>query len=371
MERMPSSPLFRVGDRAAAVAQIRGMLVDQHLLAPGPDDVFDTDVERAVQAFQQARGLSVDGIVGPETWRSLLDSSRKLGSRLLVWSVSHPLSGDDVRELQSRLMELGFDVGRADGTFTERTERALATFQREMGLTSDGQCGPQTLRELQLLAGSVRGGNPHELREAEALKRRGPTLAGRTVVIDPGQGGEEPGEVGPDGSCERDILWDIASRLEGRLQAAGASPVLTRGAHNNPSQEERASLANRTNAEVCLSMHCESGAGEGVASYYFGAAHPSAVGQRLADLCQREIVARTDLLDGRTHPKTWDFLRLTRMPAVRIFIGHLSHAGDGHKLSQAAFRDTIAEALLVAVQRLVLPADLDPPTGQMRIPVLR
>ena len=68
------------------------------------------------------------------------------------------------------------------------------------------------------------------------------------------------------------------------------------------------------------------------------------------------------------HEKTWDVLRLTRMPAVRLELGHLSHPGDAARLADPAFRDTVAEALLVAVQRLYLPADLDPPTGVMKLP---
>ncbi len=82
------------------------------------------------------------------------------------------------------------------------------------------------------------------------------------------------------------------------------------------------------------------------------------------------MVARTDLLDARVHAKTWELLRLTVMPAVRLELGYLSHPGDAARLSDPAFRDTVAEALLVAVQRLYLPDDLDPPTGAWRIPDL-
>ena len=82
---------------------------------------------------------------------------------------------------------------------------------------------------------------------------------------------------------------------------------------------------------------------------------------------QREIVARTDLLDCKVHAKTWELLRLTRMPAVRLELGHLTSARDAARLAEPSFRDTVAEALLVAVQRLYLPADLDPPTGVLRL----
>jgi N-acetylmuramoyl-L-alanine amidase len=56
------------------------------------------------------------------------------------------------------------------------------------------------------------------------------------------------------------------------------------------------------------------------------------------------------------------------MPAVRLELGHLTHPGDAACLADPAFRDTVAEGLLVAVQRLFLPPDLDPPTGVMRLP---
>jgi hypothetical protein len=73
-----------------------------------------------------------------------------------------------------------------------------------------------------------------------------------------------------------------------------------------------------------------------VASYYFGSeAHGtrSSTGEKFAGLVQREIVARTDLLDLRPHAKTWDFLRKTRMPAVRLDLGYLTNAGDAARLA--------------------------------------
>jgi N-acetylmuramoyl-L-alanine amidase len=119
-------------------------------------------------------------------------------------------------------------------------------------------------------------------------------------------------------------------------------------------------------------MHCDRAASpepNGVASYHFGtgAGTTSTVGEHLAGLVQREIVARTDLLDCKVHAKTWELLRLTRMPAVRLELGHLTSPRDAARLAEPSFRDTVAEALLVAVQRLYLPADLDPPTGVLRL----
>ena len=72
--------------------------------------------------------------------------------------------------------------------------------------------------------------------------------------------------------------------------------------------------------------------------------------------------------DCHIHGKTWALLRMTRMPAVRIEIGYLTSPHDRALLCNPQFRDTVAEGLLVAVQRLYLPIADDPPTGVLRMP---
>ena len=365
-------PLFRRGDTGPAVAEVRAALVALGLLAATTEE-FDDATDRAVRAFQQRRGVSVDGIVGPETWAALQAARLSLGDRLLSLS-GRLFVGDDVAMLQERLLELGFDSGRVDGVFGPRTERALKGLQREYGLVSDGVCGPSTLRALKQLGRLVTGGRPHALRESEVLHRSGAALAGKTIVIDPGHGGDDRG-AGGHGLDEADVALDLAARLEGRLTAVGIRALLTRLADSNPTEAERAGFANGAGADLVLSLHVDraaSSAAQGVASYHFGAGTgvTSTVGEQLASLVQREVVARTDLVDCRVHAKTWELLRLTRMPAVRLELGHVSHPGDAARLADAAFRDTVAEALLVAVQRLYLPPDLDPPTGVLRLPDL-
>lgn len=341
----------------------------------GADDGerFDAGLDARVRAFQQERGLVVDGVVGQETWAALQAAGRRLGDRPLSYAVSRPHSGDDVAELQRRLTGMGFDVGREDGVFGSRTERALQAFQRERGLSGDGICGALTLGELARLRNSVRGGNAHELREAERLRRSGPSLVGRTVVVDAGHGGDDAGFTAS-GLRERDVVADIVARLEGRLQVSGVTPVLTHGPLSGASDVQRAAVANASQADLLISLHTDGSTSpgpHGVATYYYGTGRdsPSVVGARLAELVQKEVVARTVLLDCRTHPKTWQLLRLTRMPAVRLEVGCLSNEGDARLLRSGDFRDTVAEAILVAVQRLFLPVELDAPTGALRMPV--
>lgn len=64
------------------------------------------------------------------------------------WIMKQGDQGDDVAELQSRLKFLGFYGANVDGVFGGSTYRAVVGFQREFGMTPDGQVGPQTKLKL-------------------------------------------------------------------------------------------------------------------------------------------------------------------------------------------------------------------------------
>ena len=364
--------VLRRGDAGPDVAEIRSILAGMDLLPPvaGTEryNTFDVAVEQAVRAFQQRRGLITDGVVGPATYQALKGASYHLGSRPLQYLLSAPVHGDDVFTLQERLTELGFDAGRPDGYFGPQTERALRTFQRDMRLTSDGICGPATIRELHRLSSPrARGGRPVFLREQEQVRQAGPRLRGKRIVIDPGHGGEDLGVVAG-GLREADIAWDLARRLEGRMQATGMEALISRGPNHSPTDFERARFANDAGADLFLSLHSDgnpSPRAQGVASFHFGTGNgtTSTVGELLAGFIQREVAARTGLRDCRTHYKTWEIFTRTRCPAVRVEIGYLTNPDDARRLGDPAFRDVVAEGILIAVKRLYLLGEGDQPTG--------
>lgn len=361
--------VLRRGDGGPAVAEVRATLAALGLLPPvnGVGAVFDAAMEHAVSTFQQQRGLITDGEVGPDTYRALRDATYQLGARPLAYLVSSPVTGDDVLALQEKLLELGYDAGRPNGVFGPQTEHALRSFQRDMGLTVDGICGAETVAGLRRLSPRTRGGRPVLLREQERVRRAGPRLRGKRIVIDPGHGGPDAG-VSIAGVREVDLVWDLARRLEGRMVATGMDALLSRGPDQCPTEADRAHFANEAGADLFLSLHSDanrSPLAQGVASFHFGTATgtTSTVGEALAGFIQRELVVRTGLQDCRAHPKTWDTLRLTRCPAVRIEIGYLTNPDDRRRLADPAFRDVVAEGILVSVKRLYLLGENDQPTG--------
>ena len=255
----------RLGYRGPVVRHLRDSLTAAGTLQPaatngavnGTAEVFDDELDAAVRSFQQERGLLVDGIVGPWTYAALDAAKWQLGDRLLRHSPGHLVRGDDVTELQERLLGLGFHPGRIDGLFGPDTEAAVRGFQRGVGLDADGEVGPATLRAFTDLRRSVAGGSSLSLREREHVRRSGHSLGGRTIVLDPGHGGDDPGAVAH-GIVEAEIVHDLAGRIEGRLSAHGANVVYTRTRFTSAGDDEaRANFANDCGADIVLSLHCD------------------------------------------------------------------------------------------------------------------
>ncbi|MBW6469351.1 MAG: peptidoglycan-binding protein [Coriobacteriia bacterium] len=140
------------GGRGAAVEDVQRRLLQLgYDLGPtGVDGVFFGHTRDAVIAFQREHELSEDGIVGPETWSTLVDSTFTLGDRMLYLRLPY-FHGHDVRALQEALNSLGFSCGDADGIFGSYTERAVREFQRNSGQPGDGIVGPETVRSIQHL----------------------------------------------------------------------------------------------------------------------------------------------------------------------------------------------------------------------------
>lgn len=379
------SELLRVGDSSPRVAEVRLTLARLGLLSgfgetvnsaknqtfKGSDTLFDESLAHALRGFQQARGIIASGEIDETTLRVLREASYHLGARVLQYQPGNELVGDDVVQLQSQLQELGFYTDRVDGHFGPRTHEALMNYQLNYGLNHDGICGPNTIRALGRLGRRIKGGSPQVLRERERVREAGPKLAGKRVVIDPSLGGSEKGQVvqGPYGQItEEEIVWDLATRVEGRMVAAGMETIISRPRQDNLTHKDRAEIANAFGADLMLCIQCDqyhNDKANGVATFYFGSEQGSSsvTGELLSGFIQREIVARTGLNNCGSHGRTWDLLRMTQMPTIEVVMGYLTNPGDVAILTDPKYRDAIAEAIVVAVKRLYLLDDDNQPTG--------
>ena len=141
-----AEPVLQKGSTDPAVRDLQEALkaLGQN---PGPiDGVFGAQTEAAVRAFQQAKGMTVDGVVGTITWRNI-DEADQSEPELRNGSAGLP-----VRRLQSRMSAFqsqpdgGFPyvTGGVDGRFGPKTEAAVKVLQQAYGITVDGVVGHQT-----------------------------------------------------------------------------------------------------------------------------------------------------------------------------------------------------------------------------------
>ena len=80
-------------------------------------------------------------------------------------------------------------------------------------------------------------------------------LGVKTIIIDAGHGGEDPGAIGAQGTKEKDITLDITRTLKGRLEERGYRVLLTRGSDKYIPLKARTVVANESGADLFLSIH--------------------------------------------------------------------------------------------------------------------
>ncbi len=139
-----SQPVLRQGARGSAVTTLQQRLKAAGFNPGTIDGQFGPKTLAAVKAFQRAKGLVQDGIVGPKTWAKL-NAPPPGGSGPVLRQGAR---GTPVTQLQKRLNQLGFNVGTADGVFGPKTLAAVKAFQKSRGLAQDGVVGPKTWTKL-------------------------------------------------------------------------------------------------------------------------------------------------------------------------------------------------------------------------------
>lgn len=129
-------PLVRAGDSGLNVSTIQRLLVHRGYSVI-PDGVLGDDTDSAIRSFQERSGLSVDGIVGQDTWRQLVVTLRR-GER----------GSSGVEALQEQLSKrYGYAIA-VDGDFGPSTHAAVLDFQAMLGLQVDGTVGRDTWQAL-------------------------------------------------------------------------------------------------------------------------------------------------------------------------------------------------------------------------------
>jgi N-acetylmuramoyl-L-alanine amidase len=245
-----------LGDRGKEVSDVQTRLRAQgfELGNEGVDGFFGPHTRLAVCAFQQRRDLLVDGVVGDNTWRELVETGYALGDRLLYLREPH-FRGDDVLALQVKLNLLGFNAGPERGVHDEDVERAVLDFQRNAGLTPDGIVGATMLGKLESLRKAESGRESKKIPDRHGGCVDARTLTGQVVAVDAGHGGADRGIVSALGLSEKDLTLALALRLEELLRAEGCQVALTRSRDISLSLYARTETVVTADADFMVSVH--------------------------------------------------------------------------------------------------------------------
>lgn len=137
-------PTLNEGTHGEAVSHVQGLL-NEHGAGLAVDGNFGPLTREAVEAFQTANNLTVDGIVGPVTWGKLNEPSAaptglEAGHEP---ELSQGMTGNAVTLLQRLLNEGGAGLV-VDGDYGPATREKVVNFQQAHGLATDGIVGPKT-----------------------------------------------------------------------------------------------------------------------------------------------------------------------------------------------------------------------------------
>ncbi|MCZ6681478.1 MAG: N-acetylmuramoyl-L-alanine amidase [Candidatus Poribacteria bacterium] len=250
--------------------------------------------------------------------------------------------------------------------------------------------------------------------DAPELVQEGPEIESpfrlKTIVLDAGHGGRDPGKVSPWRVEEKDINLAIVFKLSALIHEKTEYEVyLTRSTDRWVSLADRARLANRFPADQTLfiSIHCNAHTDRsvhGLESYIFNLKATDKLAARLARWENAEEIANpidfivNNLYQRGSEKYSWAAARIvqsvlvsdlkirnrnqnapdklvrrapfrvlvdTKMPALLIELGYLSNRAEHEKLNSAAYQDKVAKALLTSIQQFDQSIREAPKNGNM------
>ena len=208
----------------------------------------------------------------------------------------------------------------------------------------------------------------------------------RTVVLDPGHGGHDPGALGSHGLQEKDVTLRLARALRPRLEARDFRVVMTRDSDRSVSLEERTAFAEGEGGDVFISLHTNASknrSARGIETYYLDKSHTrhsqrvaarengvpanrlddlqrivaqlrvsevSVHSARLARAVHEEVIAGVRATHGSIEDlgvKRGPFyvLFLSNVPSILLETGFLTNGAEARRLRSRFYIDVLAEQI--------------------------
>lgn len=174
------------------------------------------------------------------------------------------------------------------------------------------------------------------------------------VVIDAGHGGKDPGSSCEE-AVEKDIALQLALLLQQKLEAEGITTLMTREGDDNITMAERVALANQAQAQLYISLHCNSYEEDarvmGLECYYWQSDESLALARTIT-----QQVGQAGIKTREVKTEEYVVLRDSEMPAVLIETGFITNDQDRERLtnpdSQSVLMDAVTKAVKATLDRM-------------------
>jgi N-acetylmuramoyl-L-alanine amidase len=183
---------------------------------------------------------------------------------------------------------------------------------------------------------------PKKVKPAEKTR---PVISGKTIVIDAGHGGKDPGATSSYGYEEKTVNLNVALQIAQILRDKGLRVIMTRNGDEFIELEERAAIANRNRADIFISIHadsCATSSKNGFTLYVERSS--SSASTSLANAIDRRM-AQTGISSNGVSKADYRVLTHTGCPAVLIELGYLSNYWEAKQLINKDIQKKLAYAI--------------------------
>lgn len=224
-----------------------------------------------------------------------------------------------------------------------------------------------------------------------------PTNSIRTIVLDPGHGGKDPGALSPQGIQEKQVVLQVALELRNiiRHTLPQYRVILTRQKDVFIPLAERAKIANRNRAEIFISIHANASKRRqvsGIETWYFDFAAHTERAQRIAarennmsthqfselerilrDLHETDRINQSAILAGMTQNSLVQYMKTkqakilnrgvdgapfivllqTEMPSVLVEIGFVSNPTEAKRLRSQTYQKALAQGIFRGIRKFL------------------
>lgn len=193
-----------------------------------------------------------------------------------------------------------------------------------------------------------------------SLKNSGGTsLSGYTVMLDAGHGGSDPG-AGSSAGWEAPATLAIAKKVQQKLQAAGATVIMTRSGDTSVALDTRRDAIRSKKPDLFISIHCdasETSSAMGTTGYYYtpySHALADSIHDRLVSTWRDQIYQGTSItvskIDRGTRFYPFRVTRVQECPSVLIEYGFITNSNDRAALTNSARQDLLAQATVNGIK---------------------